>query len=178
MHQIATEDNFFISAFCTVMWLIWQMWSYLFHEWDVKYVPSLWVLLSAVPVSKNFTVFFPFCRSCGQIFCNECTNFFVPVPTQQLSHPVRVCQKCHISMYGDLVNSVTSTAGSSAETVQGDAATASGWCSLRVMLWLKKYRGLFQKKVIIGGGGGGGARLNKTILQSAMFIRINLHTKY
>ncbi|XP_050407864.2 myotubularin-related protein 3 [Patella vulgata] len=35
------------------------------------------------------------CRSCGKIYCADCSNYFAPVPHQHLKESVRVCQSCH-----------------------------------------------------------------------------------
>lgn len=43
------------------------------------------------------TILFPF-RNCGKVFCNNCTNFTLPVPQQQLNSPVRVCRQCYNSI--------------------------------------------------------------------------------
>ncbi|KAK3083958.1 hypothetical protein FSP39_006006 [Pinctada imbricata] len=35
------------------------------------------------------------CRNCGNIFCHNCTDFYVPLPHQNLMSPERVCRKCY-----------------------------------------------------------------------------------
>ena len=37
-------------------------------------------------------------RNCGKVYCNECTNYTLPVPQQQLNSPVRVCKQCYGAM--------------------------------------------------------------------------------
>ena len=34
------------------------------------------------------------CRSCGKLFCSECSEKYLPIPSEQLYHPVRVCDLC------------------------------------------------------------------------------------
>lgn len=34
------------------------------------------------------------CRSCGGVFCSECTTHTAPIPSEQLYHPVRICDDC------------------------------------------------------------------------------------
>ncbi|XP_033627288.1 myotubularin-related protein 3-like [Asterias rubens] len=35
------------------------------------------------------------CRSCGQIFCNTCSNYMTAIPHEQLYEPERVCKTCY-----------------------------------------------------------------------------------
>ncbi|XP_055676615.1 myotubularin-related protein 4 isoform X1 [Lutzomyia longipalpis] len=35
------------------------------------------------------------CRSCGQIFCAECSEFWAPLPDERLYSPVRLCGPCY-----------------------------------------------------------------------------------
>ncbi|CAL4122150.1 unnamed protein product [Meganyctiphanes norvegica] len=42
------------------------------------------------------------CRNCGKIFCAECSDNNVPIPTEQLFHPVRVCSTCFFALGTDL----------------------------------------------------------------------------
>ena len=39
-------------------------------------------------------------RSCGRLFCSECSEQAVPIPAEQLYQPVRVCDQCfeHLSL--------------------------------------------------------------------------------
>lgn len=37
---------------------------------------------------------FIFIRSCGKIFCADCSRNLVPLPAEQLYDPVRVCEPC------------------------------------------------------------------------------------
>ena len=34
-------------------------------------------------------------RSCGRLFCSECSEQSVPIPAEQLYTPVRVCNGCY-----------------------------------------------------------------------------------
>lgn len=40
------------------------------------------------------------CRSCGRIFCSDCSNQEMPVPNEQLYDPVRVCSECFSALHG------------------------------------------------------------------------------
>jgi hypothetical protein len=33
-------------------------------------------------------------RACGKIFCAECSEKYIPLPTEQIFQPVRVCKAC------------------------------------------------------------------------------------
>ena len=37
-------------------------------------------------------------RSCGRLFCSECSEQSVPIPAEQLYQPVRVCDQCYTSL--------------------------------------------------------------------------------
>ncbi|PKU30197.1 myotubularin-related protein 3 isoform x2 [Limosa lapponica baueri] len=39
------------------------------------------------------------CRNCGNVFCSSCCNQKVPVPSQQLFEPSRVCKSCYRSLH-------------------------------------------------------------------------------
>lgn len=34
------------------------------------------------------------CRSCGQIFCADCSQYFAPFPKESFLEPVRLCEAC------------------------------------------------------------------------------------
>ena len=36
------------------------------------------------------------CRACGGVFCGRCSSHSIPLPQFGLSHPVRVCNRCHL----------------------------------------------------------------------------------
>ena len=40
------------------------------------------------------------CRSCGGVFCSECSNHLAAVPKEQCHDPVRVCRTCYASLHG------------------------------------------------------------------------------
>ena len=40
-----------------------------------------------------------FSRNCGKVYCYTCSNFFAPVPTQQLAEPVRLCGSCYNQLH-------------------------------------------------------------------------------
>lgn len=62
--------------------------------------PTLWVPDHAATACMGCQTQFWFgrrkhhCRSCGQLFCSECSERTVPVPAEQLYQPVRVCNFC------------------------------------------------------------------------------------
>lgn len=40
------------------------------------------------------------CRNCGQIVCAECSTNSLPLPSEQLYHPVRICDLCFRNLRG------------------------------------------------------------------------------
>lgn len=42
------------------------------------------------------------CRNCGNVFCSSCCNQKVPVPSQQLFEPSRVCKLCYNNLHSSL----------------------------------------------------------------------------
>ncbi|XP_073410166.1 phosphatidylinositol-3,5-bisphosphate 3-phosphatase MTMR3 isoform X2 [Dendrobates tinctorius] len=42
------------------------------------------------------------CRNCGNVFCSSCCNQKVPVPSQQLFEPSRVCKSCYSNLHSSL----------------------------------------------------------------------------
>ncbi|XP_066459880.1 myotubularin-related protein 3 isoform X2 [Eleutherodactylus coqui] len=42
------------------------------------------------------------CRNCGNVFCSSCCNQKVPVPSQQLFEPSRVCKSCYNNLHSSL----------------------------------------------------------------------------
>ncbi|XP_060662532.1 myotubularin-related protein 4 isoform X1 [Drosophila nasuta] len=38
------------------------------------------------------------CRSCGEIFCADCSEFWAPLPFEKLFNPVRLCGSCYINV--------------------------------------------------------------------------------
>lgn len=67
--------------------------------------PTLWVPDHAANNCMKCNTAFWFgrrkhhCRNCGRLFCSECSENSAPIPTEQLYHPVRVCDGC----FSDLV---------------------------------------------------------------------------
>jgi len=57
----------------------------------------------------HFDILFSFViiRSCGKIFCADCSRNLVPLPAEQLYEPVRVCEPCF--SVGALKTTSTST---------------------------------------------------------------------
>lgn len=39
------------------------------------------------------------CRNCGNVFCASCCDQKIPVPSQQLFEPSRVCKSCYGSLH-------------------------------------------------------------------------------
>ncbi|XP_069945444.1 phosphatidylinositol-3,5-bisphosphate 3-phosphatase MTMR3 isoform X3 [Cherax quadricarinatus] len=62
--------------------------------------PTLWVPDHAVDSCTGCNTQFwmgrrkHHCRSCGKIFCSECSEHSIPIPREQLYQPVRVCGSC------------------------------------------------------------------------------------
>lgn len=54
-----------------------------------------------------FFYLFIIIRSCGKIFCADCSRNLVPLPAEQLYEPVRVCEPCF--SIGALRSTSTST---------------------------------------------------------------------
>lgn len=44
------------------------------------------------------------CRSCGQIFCADCSEYWAPLPDEKLFQPVRLCGPCYQSVSGKIAN--------------------------------------------------------------------------
>lgn len=67
--------------------------------------PTLWVPDHAVTSCMRCHTQFWFgrrkhhCRNCGQLFCSECSDNLAPIPTEQLYHPVRICEDCFQKLY-------------------------------------------------------------------------------
>lgn len=67
---------------------------------DTETRPTLWVPDHAASSCMGCHTQFWFgrrkhhCRSCGRLFCSECSEQAVPIPSEQLYQPVRVCDQC------------------------------------------------------------------------------------
>lgn len=59
-----------------------------------SWFPSLSLLLTL-----TLLLFFLISRNCGNVFCSSCCNQKVPVPSQQLFEPSRVCKSCYSSLH-------------------------------------------------------------------------------
>ncbi|KAL5275656.1 MTMR4 family protein [Megaselia abdita] len=53
------------------------------------------------------------CRSCGQIFCADCSEFWAPLPDEGLFNSVRLCGPCY--------HSVTTRMNNQIRTIRGDS---------------------------------------------------------
>jgi len=64
--------------------------------------PTLWVPDHAVAACMKCSTNFWFgrrkhhCRNCGFLFCRDCSSRMIPIPSEQLYHPVRVCDNCFL----------------------------------------------------------------------------------
>merc|ERR1711963_1050960 len=62
--------------------------------------PTLWIPDHAVAACMKCSTNFWFgrrkhhCRNCGFLFCRDCSSKLIPIPSEQLYHPVRVCDDC------------------------------------------------------------------------------------
>lgn len=63
------------------------------------------------------------CRSCGKIFCADCSENVVALPEEQLYEPVRVCGSCYNNPFG---SRSTSTALASTTTSAATSCKAQG----------------------------------------------------
>lgn len=66
---------------------------------------ALWLKRNVVKTLKCYWV--PF-RNCGKIFCSECSENNVPLPSEQLYEPVRVCATCYSSLHPEIIDSSSS----------------------------------------------------------------------
>ncbi|XP_025018519.1 lateral signaling target protein 2 homolog [Tetranychus urticae] len=75
------------------------------RETTRRLLPPIWVpdeMVSAcILCDSQFTLIRRrhHCRNCGNIYCNSCCNYFVPLAHYGFPKPVRVCTICY---YGDL----------------------------------------------------------------------------
>lgn len=66
------------------------IWFYARLNTELEYVCMSWLLIkmrSIILLSQHH------CRNCGDIFCNECSDNKMPLPSS--AKPVRVCDNCH-----------------------------------------------------------------------------------
>ncbi|KAL2092758.1 hypothetical protein ACEWY4_012556 [Coilia grayii] len=49
------------------------------------------------------------CRNCGNVFCGSCCDQKIPVPSQQLFEPSRVCRSCFSSLQASSSSTTTAT---------------------------------------------------------------------
>ncbi|XP_026837446.1 myotubularin-related protein 4 isoform X2 [Drosophila erecta] len=61
------------------------------------------------------------CRSCGEIFCADCSEFWAPLPNEKLFNPVRLCGSC----YTTVTTNVQNYAAVPAESQVKDEETSS-----------------------------------------------------
>uniref|UniRef100_A0A182LS02 FYVE-type domain-containing protein n=1 Tax=Anopheles culicifacies TaxID=139723 RepID=A0A182LS02_9DIPT len=60
------------------------------------------------------------CRSCGQIFCADCSEFTAHLPEERVNQPVRLCGPCY-----QRISSMTVPANSCIATATGSTLTSS-----------------------------------------------------
>lgn len=66
--------------------------------------PVLWVPDHAITRCQNCQIEFwlgrrkHHCRSCGNIFCGDCSQYFAPFPRESFLEPVRLCGSCFQSV--------------------------------------------------------------------------------
>ena len=71
--------------------------------------PTLWIPDHAASSCMGCSTQFWFgrrkhhCRSCGRLFCSECSDNTAPLPAEQLYTPVRVCDGCYKMISGELL---------------------------------------------------------------------------
>ncbi|XP_043865506.1 myotubularin-related protein 3 isoform X2 [Drosophila mojavensis] len=83
----------------------------------------LWVPDHAVSRCSNCQIEFwlgrrkHHCRSCGEIFCADCSEFWAPLPYEKLFNPVRLCGSCYTTVTAQVHDcSVPSTTNSNASS--------------------------------------------------------------
>lgn len=65
---------------------------------------------------KN-SLFISLFRSCGEIFCADCSEFWAPLPYEKLFNPVRLCGSCYTTVTAQVHDcSVPSTTNSNASS--------------------------------------------------------------
>jgi FYVE zinc finger len=68
--------------------------------------PVLWVPDHAITRCQSCQIEFwlgrrkHHCRSCGQIFCGDCSQYFAPFPKESFLEPVRLCESCFQQQHG------------------------------------------------------------------------------
>ena len=68
--------------------------------------PTLWIPDHAASSCMGCNTQFWFgrrkhhCRSCGRLFCGDCSEKSVAIPAEQLYSPVRVCDMCYLIITG------------------------------------------------------------------------------
>merc|ERR1719208_668401 len=73
---------------------------------DAETRPTLWVPDHAATSCMGCNTQFWFgrrkhhCRSCGRLFCGDCSEKSVAIPAEQLYSPVRVCDMCYLNITG------------------------------------------------------------------------------
>ena len=85
------------------------------------------------------------CRSCGKLFCSECSEKYLPIPAEQLYHPVRVCDVCFQEL-GEVCNKLSYWSR--------NVNLVSDWS--RPILAYKLLKMFFRLQDVDEGGGDGG----------------------
>ncbi|SPP86603.1 myotubularin-related protein 4 isoform X1 [Drosophila guanche] len=65
------------------------------------------------------------CRSCGEIFCADCSEFWAPLPYEKLFNPVRLCGSCYTTVTSNVHEYAAVPSDSTAnETAASPSASA------------------------------------------------------
>lgn len=84
----------------------WEDGSIIVGEYKQKKKKTLFS--HSVIINKCIFILFSI-RSCGKIFCADCSRNLVPLPAEQLYEPVRVCEPCFAVGAQRSINPLTST---------------------------------------------------------------------
>ncbi|XP_058455879.1 myotubularin-related protein 3 isoform X2 [Malaya genurostris] len=83
------------------------------------------------------------CRSCGQIFCADCSEYWAPLPDEKLFQPVRLCGPCYQNVGGKISNSSLQPTTSGSVIVNNSSISSqhSGCMNGSVLLATKQHNG-------------------------------------
>ena len=70
-------------------------------------------------------------RSCGHVFCSDCSDYSLPVPQQHLDKPVRVCFHCYSQASSD---TPSTAAANLSDAINGGPKSVFG---LGFAIWLR-----------------------------------------
>ena len=97
------NDRHFFFLYFVVAFLAEGVFSFFFYflVFFYKFPPQDFVNIQVEGL--NYTLFSN--RSCGRLFCADCSEKSVPIPAEQLYTPVRVCDACYNHLASGLLSS-------------------------------------------------------------------------